>query len=149
MSQASDIYQDHLDRITASFWDRDFETLVLEMVYPHKMASSGGLEEVASPTALKSAAIAYRDRLDEMGATAFLRICTAAAFAEGREDRIDGVHRVYILAGGRQVMPVYSSELILLHRQDRWMGAGVRGAYGPSDIGILRPPEGLLDSADF
>lgn len=149
MEAALDIYQRHLDLVTGAFWDRDFATVVLETRFPHRMATSDGIEEITSPTAFREVAEIYRDRLDKMGATAFLRVCKAAAYAEGRDDRIDGVHKVYILAGGRQLIPAYFSELILLKEDGSWRGAGIREKSLSGSTDALRPPVGLLDSADF
>ncbi|SDY91368.1 hypothetical protein SAMN05444004_10477 [Jannaschia faecimaris] len=126
MTTALGLYQDHLDLVSRHIWNRDFHALTKVMAYPHELITGEGLVAVDNAETLKNWAIKFRDRLEELGATAYHRVAIAAAFTGNAEDRIDGFHRVYVLDGATHLIDPYSSEACLVLKDDVWLGAGVR-----------------------
>lgn len=126
MTTALTIYQEHLDEVSQCLWERDFEALAELMTYPHELVTEHTPLQVDTPEILIEWARRFRQGLEKMGATAYLRVAVAAAFNGDDETRIDGFHRVYVLRGARHLIDPYSSEARLAHVDGRWLGSGVR-----------------------
>ena len=139
MPTALAAYQAHLDLVSEHLWNRRFEELAEVMSYPHELNVNDELITVDSPGTLLDWATKFRDTLEAMGATSYLRVAIAAAFSNDDETQIDGFHRVYALNGATHLIEPYASEARIVLRDGVWLGAGVRAT--------LRSPRYLVDDA--
>ena len=124
MSDAAAIYQAWLDRVAAALWNGDHARVAASMAYPHVMATEDGAVHFETPEKLAEASAEFRTTLTRMGAQAYHRICTDAAFSA--TDRIDGRHMTYILRGGTYVVPPFANKMTLVQQDGgAWLGAGI------------------------
>ncbi|MEM7644174.1 MAG: hypothetical protein AAF366_16865 [Pseudomonadota bacterium] len=131
------IYQAHLDRVSQAIWDGDFRCAADAMLYPHVMKTRDAAREVHTPEELMAIAENFCAHLRGFGATAYHRVADRAAFVGDGQDRIDGVHHVYVLNGGSYVVDPYMGEMTLIRRGDVWLGGGIRADIRNSHMKML------------
>ena len=123
MPEARDIYQEHLETVSRAIWTRDYARIAEMMHYPHQISTPRRSAIVETPEQLMLDAQAFRENLAGLAATAYHRVCRAAAF-DG-PDRIVGRHITYVLRGGTYVTDPYMSDMRLVRRDGAWLGAGI------------------------
>ena len=121
MTDAQTIYQAHLDRVSQAIWASDFETVMRHKAYPNRMHFPDRTVTFAEPDPLAVDARQFRATLANLGATAYHRICTSAAFDPQDADRVIGSHRTYVLRGGNYVVAPYACDMVLVRRGDDWL----------------------------
>ena len=121
MASARDIYQIHLDAVTDALWERDFDRCLDLFTLPHRRRLGTRDVLIEAKAALLAEGRAFRDTLDGLGATGFIRICRAGAFVG--DDRIEGEHESYVVRGGTYQVQPYLVQLKLLLSGGLWRAA--------------------------
>ena len=141
MLSAKDIYQAHLDELGQAFWDMDFST-VLDMIhFPSFIETDDVTLHIPDPASYLPSLKSLRDNLSTRGVTAYHRICREAIFAHEDPNRIEGIHEVYALSGATPVLEPYLTQMSLIHRDGKWIGAGLRTATSNKQWQIIKHPK--------
>lgn len=136
---ARTIYQTWLDQVDKLLWERDFDGVAAAMRYPHTMATADTEIEVATPEDLFSLAMAFRERLDQMSAHAYCRICVEARSIKGAVPRLLGQHVTYILRGGQFVVEPFVNDMVLIEKDGAWFGGGILAGVENATCTMLSP----------
>ena len=113
------IYQDHLDAVSEAIWNRDFDAVLGLMHYPHHRSIGPRVVVIDDPAVLAGQAAAFRDSLEGLRATGYVRVCREADF-DG-PDRIVGRHETFIVRGGTYQVDPYRAKLTLIRRDGLWL----------------------------
>ena len=134
MSEAFDIYQDHLDAASRALWERDYDTVVGLMVFPQKIVIADRVAEMPDAANGAERARALRESLSNLAATAYHRLAKLAEFDPDDPDLIHGEHEVYVLRGATYAITPYRVRMDLRRVDGRWLC---------SNGHILETPPGL------
>lgn len=137
MVGAREIYQDHLDRVARALWERDFTTVAAMLGPPNIIALRDAEHAFDAEEDLVRTMVAFRDFMDRMGATGYLRICELAAFDPTDAAVIHGRHRNFVMRGGRTVIDPWHSEMTLIRQTGGWKGVHIRHELRNSDCSML------------
>ena len=141
-----DIYQAHLDTAGQAFWKVDFSK-VLDMIhFPSFIETDDANLHMLTPESYLPSLKSLRDNLTKRGVTAFYRICREAIFAHDDPNRIEGFHEVYALSGATPVLDPYLTQMSLIHRDGKWLGAGLRLATSNTHWQLVKHPEPIKAS---
>ena len=141
-----DIYQAHLDTAGQAFWKVDFSK-VLDMIhFPSFVEADDANLHMLTPESYLPSLKSLRDNLTKRGVTAFYRICREAIFAHDDPNRIEGIHEVYALSGATPVLDPYLTQMSLIHRDGKWLGAGLRSATSNTHWQLVKHPEPIKAS---
>ena len=140
-----DIYQAHLDKAGQAILDYDFST-VLDMVhYPSFIETDDVTLRIPDRESYLPSIKSLRDNFAKRGVTAYYRICREAVFAHDDPNRIEGIHEVYALSGATPVEPCLT-QMTLIHRGGKWLGAGLRSATSNTHWQMIKHPEPIKAS---
>ncbi|UWQ16502.1 hypothetical protein [Jannaschia sp. M317] len=140
MSQsARDIYQRHLDTVSEAMWSEDHDRVAQMMHYPHTMIYSDRQQIVRAPEELAETSRLAKQRLLDMGASAYHRVCLSAEFDVASPSRIIGRHMTFVLNGGTYLVPPYQGRMTLEIQDHLWRGIGILTEVDPTKINLLHP----------
>ena len=140
------IYQAHLDKAGQAILDYDFST-VLDMVhYPSFIETDDVTLRIPDRESYLPSIKSLRDNLTKRGVTAYYRICREAVFAHDDPNRIEGIHEVYALSGATPVIEPCLTQMTLIHRGGKWLGAGLRSATSNTHWKMIKHPEPIKAS---
>ncbi|MDG4649704.1 hypothetical protein P6F26_14765 [Roseibacterium sp. SDUM158017] len=117
---AFDIYQRNCDEVARAVWDRDFDLALRHIGLPLRAVTPEADVTLRDEAALIQTLEEMRENLRKLGATAFLRICREADFYPGDDGRIHGSHMSYVLRGATNLVPPYTSRMLLVRGPDGW-----------------------------
>lgn len=141
-----DIYQAHLDKAGQAILDYDFST-VLDMVhYPSFIETDDVTLRIPDRESYLPSIKSLRDNFAKRGVTAYYRICREAVFAHDDPNRIEGIHEVYALSGATPVLDPYLTQMSLILRDGKWLGAGLRSATSNKHWQLVKHPEPIKAS---
>ena len=121
---ARDIYQAHLDVVSAAVWARSYGTLTRHIDETIDIRTIDTSHAAVPRAQAIGNLMAFRKGMDEIGATAYHRVCLDAAFAG--EGRIEGRHRTYVLRGGNYAIDPYDNDMTLVLRDGIWLMGDTR-----------------------
>jgi hypothetical protein len=136
---AMDIYQRNLDEVAQAIWEKNFEAALAHFAFPKHMATPDADVTIHEPEAMLQALAELRESLSRIGATAFLRICKEAVFDPRDEDRIIGSHVSYVLRGGTNVVPPYTSRMVLVRQPDGWKSVDIVSEASNRYLTVIGP----------
>lgn len=148
--EAIEIYQNHLDRMSARMWNNDFVGMSEMMYFPHRINLPGHSRVIGSAEEQQLDARAFRESLGALGATAYHRVCREARFADDARRRIVGRHKTYVMRGGSYLTDPYDCEMSLVPGDDGawladWITVSVRNTgmayYHPDNVRGQTPRE--------
>lgn len=137
---AANIYQAHLDAVSHALWARDFDGLLEHIHFPSFVETDDEMLRIATPESYLPSVRRFRRKLDQHCATAYHRVCLEAVFASDDPDRIEGMHKTYALNGATPVMDPYLSQMTLMRKDGKWLGAGIRAATDNTRWQIINTP---------
>ena len=115
---AREIYQRHLDAMSAAVWARDGAAIgalldeSVDVVTGDRSCRSIGRDATVATL------VAFRDAMRGIGATSYHRICNRAA--RTAPDVIEGAHVTYVLRGGNYAIEPYTCEQTLRLQDGAW-----------------------------
>ena len=124
-------FQAFLDRISACWVDRDFQTWVDHIALPFTSITRNGQLNSDSIESLKKDCDLYRQALDTLKISHIIRKVTVIKVSE--EDTLIGTYQTQMLAGDRGVMGRYTSSAILDHDGKTWRISSIMNAPGHRD----------------
>lgn len=142
MADARNIYQEHLDTVSALVWACEFEAAAGYLAYPSLLETSDASICLPSAASALNSLRSFRDSLGRLGAHAYYRICRGADFEEDNPDRIAGRHRTYVMRGGTYMVPPYDSDMVLERGAEHWCARGIRSRIRNADCSIILNPTG-------
>ena len=104
--KASEIYQDLLDRICDAYFVGDFPAFKTAIHTPHTYSTEEKQHRIENDAQMEQAFNCFRDYLQGMGVTDFIRECTGAAFLA--PNRIIGGHKSELLRNGTRLREPYT-----------------------------------------
>ena len=126
--------------------DYDFST-VLDMVhYPSFIETDDVTLRIPDRESYLPSIKSLRDNLTKRGVTAYYRICREAVFAHDDPNRIEGIHEVYALSGATPVIEPCLTQMTLIHRGGKWLGAGLRSATSNTHWQMIKHPKPIKAS---
>lgn len=144
MISARDIYQAHLDAVTARFMAGDLDPLADYLGVPGEARTSDGWIRLETFEVLLEVLTEQRSSLRRLGATDYLRLCTSARFGDAARTCIDGTHETHILRGGSYILPPYPCEQQLRLCDDgRWRAFRIACTMRKADYSVLGPGQGI------
>ncbi|MDX8348206.1 hypothetical protein SLH49_09420 [Cognatiyoonia sp. IB215446] len=105
------IYQDHLDRTTASLMAGDFAAFRETIELPHTMQTETGTQLVTTTDDMERTFYLFAEKYRDTGMTDFFRIAKEAYFHT--EDDIRGVHESHLIRHGTRLIPPYPNRVRL------------------------------------
>lgn len=148
MSSAQDIYQTHLDDVSAALWARDYDKLLSYIAFPSFIETDDDILRMETPQDYMPSLKSFRSKLDMHGTTAYYRICREAVIAHDDPNRIEGIHETFVLNGTTPVMEPYLNHMTLICTDGVWLGAGIRAATKNTRWKIINPPAHRNSSPD-
>lgn len=105
------IYQDHLDRTTASLMAGDFAAFRETIELPHTMQTETGTQLVTTTEDMERTFYLFAEKYRDTGLTDFFRIAKEAYFHTA--DDIRGVHESHLIRHGTRLIPPYPNRVRL------------------------------------
>jgi len=136
-----DIYQAHLDAVGQALWDMDFSTVLDHLHYPCFIETDDATLHIPTRESYLPSLKSLRANLTRHGVTAYYRICREAIFAHEDPNRIEGIHEVYALSGATPVIEPCLTQMTLIQRDEKWLGAGLRAATSNTHWQLIKHPE--------
>jgi hypothetical protein len=121
MGEAREIYQENLDAVSRSVWNRDWDAVEARLAIPNEIILQDGRAELSDAAAIRRHLAVYRDGLDAQGANGYHRFCVEASFRGTH--RIVGRHRTFVLSGTRRLVKPYDSRMGLSLFGETWKAA--------------------------
>lgn len=120
MSEARDIYQSYLDKVSQALWDRDFDIVTRVKRYPYVIRHPDNHQVFETADDFRKCMETFRNTLEGLGATGYHRVCEHANFDPEDPTRITGAHWAYILRGGNYLTEPYMCEMVLVLNESQW-----------------------------
>jgi hypothetical protein len=136
---AIEIYQHNLDEVARAIWDRDFEAALKHFAFPKHMATPDSDVTIRDAEAMIETLAQLRDSMARLGATAFLRICRDAVFDPSDETRIIGHHVSYVLRGGTNVLPPYTTRMLMTRHPEGWKSVDIVSEVSNRHMTFISP----------
>ncbi|MDX8351150.1 hypothetical protein [Cognatiyoonia sp. IB215182] len=105
------IYQEHLDRTTASLMAADFDAFRMTISLPHSMQTETATQLVTDVADMERTFYKFADKYRGIGVTDFVRIAKEACFHA--DDDIRGVHESHLIRNGTRLIPPYPNRVRL------------------------------------
>ncbi len=105
------IYQDHLDRTTASLMKRDFAGFRQSIELPHQMQTETATQIITTVEDMETTFHKFADKYHEIGVTDFVRIAKEAYFHA--DDDIRGIHESHLIRHGTRLIQPYPNRVRL------------------------------------
>lgn len=136
---AQQIYQANLDAGSAALMAGDTRAAIDHIAIPNMMATLDCEIVIASPEEFDIVLQDFRQKLLDMGADRYRRICTEADFVPGMADMIAGRHRTEITLKDGRAIPAYENRMVLLRIDGQWKGIWLQTLLSNHEIEILSP----------
>ncbi|WP_317627143.1 hypothetical protein [Rhodalgimonas zhirmunskyi] len=117
---------------------RDFDTICAMMAYPSLLKTVDAEIVLNRPEDYVPSLEGYCDNLDALGTREFHRICRRAEFTSPAQDEIVGEHATYILSGAGPLLPPYTSKMVLVLENGRWLARDIRVGVMNSKGSVIR-----------
>ncbi len=118
-TEATEIYQDLLDRICDAYFSGDFSAFKAAIQVPHVYKTEGQEQHIESYEQMQQAFDCFCDYLQGVGVTDFIRTCTGAM--ELGPNRILGGHTTELLRNGARLREPYTVWATLELIDGNWM----------------------------
>ena len=134
--KATQIYQRHLDLVSAAVWAGDDHKAAQYICFPITMTTVDGVAVMHDAEELIAGSAAFRKSLLRIGATEYHRICKTASMSDDGLE-INGSHTTHVMSGGSYALPPYLTKMTLVWRDGLWLASQTTSQVANSDCTIL------------
>ncbi len=136
-NNALQIYQAHVDALSAAMMDRDFGAFADRIELPHMILQERAEHLIETRDELESYFHGLHQMLKSHGTTDYVRIATEAAFKS--DTVIEGNHVTHILQGGKRLVKPYPNRLRLEQINGEWLETVAANAITNAQFDVLMP----------